>query len=673
MASKTCILSPNGGCLAVSSPDGRLTIWDTITGIPRQQYTPSSHLSATCTCISWSAIKHDVEDGPKRKRRKSEKRSNEKDIEIIAMGTSSGSILLYSVLKGDLLSKLDGGHDDTVNDLCWHPKDNTLFSCSDDQHIVQWNVRDGKVKCKWKADKSSVNSMCISPCGKIIISAGRTIQVWDLETKEVLKKFTGHASSVSSLKMVSLNNTTNDDDDTSVLESVDGCYFMSMAVGDRIINVWQIKAASKNKSSIVQFTLPDEPTQLTISNKLDSEPHIFVSVVTKSGQVHIFDPVLNGRSKKPLSHRSTVQVATQGSQNEMPKPIPIMCSRFYNDSDQRMLVVHGSFMKPVFENIVFSAETDVCLIRDDPSLTQLNQGDKVADKVRQPLTSQDVTVLAPGNMAPARPSQETDGFKKDNNKRKSLRTELSLAERLNTMEIAQAIPQTSKTQQPKTESLAVLLTQGLQSRDKDILRRVFRYNKEYLIRNTVRRLPVPLIIPLLQELAVRLNTNPENGQNCVVWTKIVLKMHTSYLMTCPDLVQLLSNLYEMINSRTTMGNRLSKLHGKLDLMLSQIMEQNEEKEDDDFTQASALLVYEESSDEMENVIEDGLQSRSDSEGDWEDLEDSDMEVNQNEVESDGDGDRGGGENDEAEDESDDGGTSSEEEDEEEVAGSDMSD
>ncbi|XP_071963272.1 WD repeat-containing protein 43-like [Antedon mediterranea] len=664
-ATKSCVLSPNGSYLAVSSPDGRLTIWDTITGSPKQIYTPSSHLSATCTCISWSSIKPEIEGGPKRKRRKSIKlKNNEKENEIIAMGTSNGSILLYSVTKGDLLSKLDCGHDDTVNDLCWHPKEDTLFSCSDDQYIVQWNVRDGKVKCKWKADKNSVTSICISPCGNIIISAGRTIQVWDVQSKVVLKKFTGHASSVNSLQMVSYSNRSIDEDDMSVLESVDGCYFISTAVGDRIVNVWQIQAASQNKSSIVQFTLPDEPTQLSISQKSETEPNIFLSVLTKSGQVYIFDPILNGRSKKPLTHRSTIQVVTEGKQSEMPKPIPIMCTMFYNDPEQRMMLIHGSFIKPVFENVIFSSG-DVCLIRDDPSISQISQ-DKVADKIRKPLTSEEVTLLAPGNMAPTGPSQDTNSNNLKQSKRKSLRTELSLAERINTMEIAQAVPETSTSQQPKTESLAVLLTQGLQSRDKDILRRVFRYNKETLIRNTVRRLPVPLVIPLLQELAVRLNTNPENGQNCVVWTKIALKMHTSYLMTCPDLVHLLSSLYEMINSRTTMSSRLSKLHGKLDLMLTQIMEQTEEKEESDFTQSSALLVYEESSDEMENVIEDGLQSRSDSEGDWEELEESDMEVHQNEMDS--DGDEGGGEEEEEEND-----TSSAEEEDDEVAASDMSD
>lgn len=40
---------------------------------------------------------------------------------------------------------------------------------------------------KWKGDNSSVTSLCISPDGKMLLSAGRTIKLWDLETKEVYR------------------------------------------------------------------------------------------------------------------------------------------------------------------------------------------------------------------------------------------------------------------------------------------------------------------------------------------------------------------------------------------------------------------------------------------------------------------------------------------------------
>lgn len=44
-----------------------------------------------------------------------------------------------------------------------------------------------KLPSKWKADNSSVSSLCISPDGKMLLSAGRSIKLWDLETKEVYR------------------------------------------------------------------------------------------------------------------------------------------------------------------------------------------------------------------------------------------------------------------------------------------------------------------------------------------------------------------------------------------------------------------------------------------------------------------------------------------------------
>ena len=46
--------SPSGDYLACSDSSGALQIWETSTGIKRQQYVPGSHLSAVCSCLAWS-------------------------------------------------------------------------------------------------------------------------------------------------------------------------------------------------------------------------------------------------------------------------------------------------------------------------------------------------------------------------------------------------------------------------------------------------------------------------------------------------------------------------------------------------------------------------------------------------------------------------------------------
>ena len=49
--------SPNGEYFAFSSPDGTLKLYESATGTLQQEYTPSSHLSATCSCLSWCPIR----------------------------------------------------------------------------------------------------------------------------------------------------------------------------------------------------------------------------------------------------------------------------------------------------------------------------------------------------------------------------------------------------------------------------------------------------------------------------------------------------------------------------------------------------------------------------------------------------------------------------------------
>ena len=51
----------------------------------------------------------------------------------------SSVYIYYNLLK-------EGGHDSRVNDLCWSDDDGTLFSCSNDKHITEWNIENGQRK-----------------------------------------------------------------------------------------------------------------------------------------------------------------------------------------------------------------------------------------------------------------------------------------------------------------------------------------------------------------------------------------------------------------------------------------------------------------------------------------------------------------------------------------------
>ena len=45
-------MSPGGSDLAVTSQDGRLTVWDAL-GRLKHELVPSAHLASTATCLAW--------------------------------------------------------------------------------------------------------------------------------------------------------------------------------------------------------------------------------------------------------------------------------------------------------------------------------------------------------------------------------------------------------------------------------------------------------------------------------------------------------------------------------------------------------------------------------------------------------------------------------------------
>ena len=55
-----CEVSSSGDCVAVCTPDGVIKFYDTLTSNLKLEYASSTHLQATCTCLSWSKHKKKV-------------------------------------------------------------------------------------------------------------------------------------------------------------------------------------------------------------------------------------------------------------------------------------------------------------------------------------------------------------------------------------------------------------------------------------------------------------------------------------------------------------------------------------------------------------------------------------------------------------------------------------
>ncbi|XP_072221139.1 WD repeat-containing protein 43 isoform X1 [Leuresthes tenuis] len=588
-----CVFSPKSRqYLALCAQDGRLRIWNTDSKTLHQEYVPSAHLSATCTCIAWGPCRT-VKEGPQRKKRKSEAVQVEEKADLLAMGTAAGGVLIYSTAKGALHCTLDGGHSGGVNCVDWHPEDGLLYSGSEDTNIVEWDLQTGKTQSKWKADRAAVTSLCVSPDGKLLLSAGQIIKMWDLETKEVYRKFTGHSTAVTTLRFA----TTRPPDSN-------GLYFLSGAAHDRLLSVWQVREDGKDKNSVVSFTLTDEPRHIDLVASNRKEEAVRLAVVCKDGLLHLFEHFLNGPCKKPLSPSCTVQMSDT---SESPMPIPLLAAAVGADT-RSVLLAYGSHLQPVMETAeINTAERRVCLTRDVQTSLSLTMETTVS-KVKTPIVNANSRVLVPGlpgHQAPVKgPPQASEKRKKGTDTK-----EISIAERLGEIDLSAVSSEKGAqkvTATLQTDNFAVLLVQGLESNDANILNKVLQTRKVAIIKKTVARLPLSAVLPLVEELTKRLQGHPHTAILMVWWLKAVLMHHTSYLASLPDLVTQLGVLYHMIESRVKMFHKLTKLNGKLHLLMTQVATNDSSSTVSDVDHTAKLVYEEESSDEDEASGDEGL-------------------------------------------------------------------
>lgn len=488
-----CSVSSNGDCIAICSPDGVIKFYDTLTSSLKIEYSPSSHLQAICSCLVWSRLKRLHSTVPNTKIKKLKTNSEQKiksiekelnDLDLIAIGTTDGSVLIFSLTKGSLYSHLkEETHKSKVNDICWCPNyTDSIFSCSDDGFIVEWSLVDSKMKSKWKVSKTAVTSISIDPSNQYIICSSKTISVWNLKSKIKLSTFTGHSNDVFKTEFLSHS-------------SEEFQFFISAANNDRIINSWAINKSNIEEScnqTIQSFSLNDGPSFINVINVKKDEmlKDIVLIALTQKGSLSLFNFNISKNEKsnlkKPLKPINSLKVETKEG-----APLKIFAAFLVDSNNQKLdsieiakndvsydvllnknyhlYIAYGSHVNPIIEKLEMTQldESKKILKREDPNKSSVNLQTQLT-KIETPLISKDLKVLVPGYMAPQ------TGINLTNQKRKSTEPgQMSLEERLNVMGLASS-EQNGESfykngQVPKTDNLLVLLVQGLQSNDSKML------------------------------------------------------------------------------------------------------------------------------------------------------------------------------------------------------------
>ncbi|KAG9295394.1 hypothetical protein G9A89_013423 [Geosiphon pyriformis] len=547
----------------------RLRIFDRLSGVVMEEF--FSEKEDKYTCLRWGEISSGIETVPSPKKKKKYLAPSNM-FQVLALGLQNGSIAIYSLLHGNIYITLGGAHTLSVNDFVFTKNGEKGFSCSEDLMIVEWDINGGHVISKWKADSVCTRSLALSHDERILASAGHTIILWDLESKQLIKKLTGHASLITKILFGSNDNIC-----------------ISTAEHDRFINVWDCRKDSDSNGNITALTLDTNTTRISISSSNT------VLAISEEGTLSLFhnflSPLENSstprtKKKKRYTTRSPDSVikflsAREGDEENL---IPIIAAYIVEDSEKKdngfVVTARGNTVKPDFEKVQYmngenhTLLTEVRLIRQPHTGFLIDESELASANLKATHKEYDesqVNILGSTNIGLPKLSLAENkelGINSKLDKDKIL--ELSISHDKD-KKITLETSFQSKFTKIDAKSLQNVLIQALHSDDTGVLNKLFLETKHDVIKNTVRKMPPEYVIRLLEKIVIFFQSKTGcNNPLLLEWIKQILLVHTAYLMTVPDLIHKLSNFYQLLNARLQGFDKLLSFHGRLEMVMQQI-------------------------------------------------------------------------------------------------------
>ncbi|KAJ4485523.1 WD40-repeat-containing domain protein [Lentinula aciculospora] len=590
--------------LSLAVDKHRLRVYDTTTGQSIAEHIVDS---TRVSSLSWCRLSTNTSSvglpPSKKKRRKSEASDDAQSgsVQAVALGLSDGSVLFFSPTHGQVLLKLSHtSSTSAVLSLVGAENEGDgssyVWTSGADGAVRLWNVHKNEMMGSWKNDdRIPYTSMATRPTSddehRELLVAHHSIRL--LSTKsgfanqkpKQLASFTGHASSIKILQWGA---------------SLSPCRrFVSMAESDRVVSLWEVPPDSLTAGKMIA------------SVQLDSDAR-FVSLssstlltLAASGKVSVY-PIPDGLVPPASSNRAQHKIPTllprsTLSAHSKESSSQVVASSFVEGSSRSIRVARiVGGVKPVF-NVIDCQDHDGNFIPDVPIPDVGLDG---MSETRQGVPSKRYTEVsaAVGTGVDLGQDENLDSLDIQNveGHLDVDVAELSLGQRLTAVSGADLLPgdsdsEPSSTRKQKSKdqdglsvvpaaSLTRTLIQALHSSDSKLMETCLAHSETTLIRNTVRRLPPQLAVPLITACVERLGrgaragnmkgggggASSQRGTGLIIWVKTALSIHSGHLMTMPDLVTRLSGLHSTLTSRLTLQDSLLSLSGRLDMVLSQI-------------------------------------------------------------------------------------------------------
>lgn len=528
------------------------------------------------TSISWGVFSTVNSSKQQRKKRR---QSNGFNIEnqFLAVGLNKGSILIYSPLTNEVISKLENPNASAINDFHYSSLTNSGWSIDLGQNVVEWDLISYKPKRQFNIQESINRIRVIEYNEKPhLLLASHSVLLVDIETQEVIKTFPGHISPIHTLLPITSNS------------------FITAAEGDRYINIYPLEG--------VPTVLVTQSNVISVSYGNNT-----VSAVTEDGIVEVFkDPF----TKAPTTSKRKGQQSKQSNGRiELKRPnssdsLKIEHS-FINDGSITITWLEQASI-PYFEKIQISDITETKTVLKDKPTIQAKDHSLFGQDVAAPKSyNESNAVVTSGDNLKFLDNKETQEDEQEDEDEEDGPT---LAEKLEALKVQQPV---SKKKQGRATagSLVVVLTQALKANDHSLLETVLSNRDENVLKTTVQRLDTSLAVTLLERLAERIARQTHRQGQLNIWVKWVMAVHGGYLVNVPNLSKSLSSLHSTLSRRASTLPRLLELQGRLDVLYAQqeIRQANKEHGEDDYqgSDESDVEYIEELEDA--NLIDDGEQ------------------------------------------------------------------
>ncbi|WP_019508820.1 NB-ARC domain-containing protein [Pleurocapsa sp. PCC 7319] len=145
------------------------------------------------------------------------------DGQYLATGDTNGEIILWEVNQGRLKSRIRADSN-WIRSVAFSPNGQFLASTGENQTIKIWSMVDDSCIQMINDVQNQVWVVSFSPDGSTIVSAGedKTVKIWSVESGQCLKTFVGHSDCVR-----------------SVAFSLDGQYLASGSE-DKTVKIWSV-------------------------------------------------------------------------------------------------------------------------------------------------------------------------------------------------------------------------------------------------------------------------------------------------------------------------------------------------------------------------------------------------------------------------------------------------